>query len=78
MQSFNQIAARYESKTGKKLTVTHTPRSVLEANISKDPNDLLSLLPLVWDLGEGSVGEVNAADFYPGWNPKKIFDILGQ
>lgn len=78
VQTFNDIAARYQVKTGKKLTVTHTPRSVLEENIAKDPNDLQSLLRLVWDLGEGSVGEVNAEKFYPGWNPKKVFDILGQ
>lgn len=75
-QTFNEIVEAYEAKTGKKLQVTHTPRSELEAMLEKDPEDFITRLRLSWDNGGGVVGDETDNNLWPDWNPKKVLDIL--
>jgi hypothetical protein len=77
-QTFNQIVEDYKARSGKKLDISHHPRSTLENALNEDPTDFLSLLLLMWDRGAGMVGERNnlANDVWPEWRPKKVLDVL--
>lgn len=70
------MVAAYEAKTGKKLEVTHTPRSELENILEKNPEDFVTRLRLSWDIGGGVVGDEIDNNLWPEWNPKKVLDIL--
>jgi len=72
--SLKDVIARYEAKTGKKITVSHTPLSTLQENLSKNEHDIVSLLKVVWDTGLGVVG--TPTDVWPEWNPKKVLEVL--
>jgi len=76
LKTFNEVAERYQAKTGKKLEVTHIPVSTLQKNVEENPYDLPSQISWVWELGEGDVGATDN-HLWPEWNPKKILDIIG-
>lgn len=78
MQSFNQIFAAYEQKTGKKIDVTYKSAQELKDALASNPRDFLSYLQLVWSLGQGQVGtpEQVSNGEYPEWNPKKVLDVI--
>lgn len=77
-QSWNDIVERYQAKSGKTLNVTYRSRTELEASLKANPADVISYLQLKWDLGEGVVGkpEELANSLLPGWQPKKVLDVL--
>lgn len=56
--------------------MSYAPRSALEANLKKNPDDAGSLFLLSWDSGAGIVGDVTDNGVWPEWNPKKVFDFL--
>lgn len=78
LQSYNKIVSQWEARTGKKVTLTHQPRSELEEAAGKNPDDLISVHGLEWDLGHGIVGkpeEVSNGE-WPEWNPANVIDTL--
>ncbi|KAL5513170.1 hypothetical protein ACEPAH_3568 [Sanghuangporus vaninii] len=76
--SWNQIAETWIARSGKEVTVTHRPHSDLEEAVRKNPNDDLQMVLYVWDKGQGAVGkpEELANSEFPGWNPKKVIDVI--
>lgn len=70
------MISRFQEKTGRKLDVTHIPRSILKEKLEKNPDDAGSLFLLSWDGGAGIVGEQTDNGVWPEWNPKKVFDFL--
>jgi len=77
-QSLNAIIAQYEERKGVKINVTRRSREELEASVKENPNDILSLFFLAWDLGGGVIAEPKdlANGEWPEWNPKKVIDII--
>jgi uncharacterized protein YbjT (DUF2867 family) len=76
--SFNEFAADYEKATGKKLEISHTPRSHFEEAAAK-PDGAMAGLFLGWDTGKGvvtSTKEELANSLYPEWKPKKVLDVV--
>ncbi|KAI5122511.1 hypothetical protein M0805_001419 [Coniferiporia weirii] len=75
---FNQILADWTSRTGKKLSVTHRPRSDFEEAVSKNPADFIAFLILEIDFGRGIVGRPDelANAEWPEWKPKKAIDAI--
>ena len=71
LQTFNAIMKSYQDKTGKTLEINHIPPSELE----KRP-DIVAIITLCWERGEGVVGEPLDNDLYPGWNPKKALEYI--
>lgn len=78
MQSFNQIFAAYEKKTGKKIDITYKSAQELQDVLASNPQDVLSYLQLTWSLGKGQVGKPEQVSngLYPDWNPKNVLDVL--
>ncbi|KAL5531648.1 hypothetical protein ACEPAG_4525 [Sanghuangporus baumii] len=76
--SWNQIAETWKARSGKEVTITHRSHSDLEEAVRKDPNDDLQAVLYVWDKGQGAVGkpEELANSEFPGWNPKKVIDVI--
>ncbi|KAI5120267.1 hypothetical protein M0805_004603 [Coniferiporia weirii] len=76
--TFNQIPADWTSRTGKKLTVTHRPRSDFEEAVSKNPADFVAFLTVELDSGRGIVGRPDelANAEWPEWKPKKAIDTI--
>lgn len=74
LTSFNQIVVDYETKTGKKLEVTRTPREVLAERASK--GDLISFLFHEWDISGATAGSPLTNDLYPDWKPKSVIETL--
>lgn len=60
------------------MAITHRSRSELEDSVAKNPNDLVSVLALEWDLGNGAVGkpEEVSNNMWPEWNPKNVIDTI--
>lgn len=79
-QSSNEVANIFVNRLGKKVEVTHEPREVLEEALRKNPGDFRSFLLWVWDTEGGLVGTLDELDNkeYPGWNPKKVADVLAE
>lgn len=79
-QSSNEIANIFVNRLGKKVEVTHEPREVLEEALKKNPSDFRAYLLWVWDTERGLVGSLDQLDNkeYPGWNPKKVADLLAE
>ena len=75
-QSFNEIVADYEAKTGKKLEVTRTPSEVLAENART--GDLAASLFYEWDVRGASVGSPLTNDLYPDWNPKSVAYYIAE
>jgi len=73
-QSFNEIFKAYEGKTGKKLEVTYTPISELDARLAANPEDFVSYLQRLW----ATAGPFQRTDdhLYPSWNPSTILDNM--
>lgn len=76
LQSFNEIVSGYEKKTGKKLDVSYTSQDELKETLAKNPADVFTFLRLALDQGISTIGEKNANDLFPEWNPKKVLDII--
>ncbi|KAA1474793.1 NAD-P-binding protein [Dentipellis sp. KUC8613] len=76
--SFNDIAKQYEAKTGKKVEVSYRSIADLEAAVKANAQDFPSVLHLSWAQGGGVVGkpEELSNGLYPGWNPKKVIDVI--
>ncbi|KAA1474800.1 NAD-P-binding protein [Dentipellis sp. KUC8613] len=78
--SFNSVFEQYTKKTGKKIDITYRSIADLEEAIKKNPGDIMSILLLSFAQGKSVVGkpeEVTNGEF-PGWNPKRVIDILLQ
>lgn len=77
-QSFNQIFAAYEKKTGKKIDVTYRSAQELQDTIANNPHDFASRLHLSWSVGQGQVGKPEQVSNggYPEWNPKNVLAVL--
>lgn len=73
-QTYHEVIAAYEKRTGKKLEVTHTPREVLAERAAA--GDLVSGSHHNMDVNEGEVGKPLDNDLFPGWNPKKVLDVI--
>ena len=71
LQTFNAIMKSYQDKTGKVLEINHIPPSELEKR-----SDLVAIITLCWEKGEGVVGDPLDNDLYPGWNPKKALEYI--
>ncbi|KAI0258375.1 NAD-binding protein [Gloeopeniophorella convolvens] len=73
-KSFNEVFQQYEAKTGKKLDVTYTPVSELDAKIAANPHDFASFLHKVF----ATAGPFQAPDnnLYPEWNPSSVIDNI--
>lgn len=56
--------------------MTYTPLEALKGTLAKNPDDFLTFLRVLWDEGNGTVGDENDNGVFPEWNPQKIFDIL--
>lgn len=78
IQSFNQIFAAYEKKTGKKIDVTYRSAQELQDTIASNPHDFASRLHLSWSVGQGQVGKPEQVSngAYPEWNPKNVLAVL--
>ncbi|KAL5492389.1 hypothetical protein ACEPAI_3836 [Sanghuangporus weigelae] len=76
--SWNQIAETWKARSGKEVTITHRPHSDLEETVRKNPNDDLQVVLYVWDKGQDAVGKPEdlANSEFPGWNPKKVIDVI--
>ncbi|KLO19055.1 NAD-binding protein [Schizopora paradoxa] len=76
-QSFNNIIASYEQRTGTKLEVTKRSRAELEATLKENPSDFVTFLLWEWDLGGGITGkpEELSNNLWPEWNPKSVVDV---
>ncbi len=73
-QSFNEIFKEYETRTGKKLAVTHIPISELDAQLAINPLDIIAFLRKLWATGDGQWKTDN--ELYPNWNPSAVIDNL--
>ena len=72
-QTFNDIVKAYESKTGKSVEITRL--SSEEIKELKKAGDVFGVLYADWEQGGGVVGEPDN-DLYPGWNPKKVIEVI--
>ena len=72
-QTFDDIVKAYESKTGKSVEITRL--SSEEIRELKKAGDVFGVLYADWDEGGGVVGEPDN-DLYPGWNPKKVIEVI--
>ncbi|KZT25477.1 NAD-P-binding protein [Neolentinus lepideus HHB14362 ss-1] len=80
-KSLNDLAEGYITKTGKKIQVSHLPRSTLEDALKENPNNFLAWLQLAWDTGDALVAktpEQTANKLWPEWNPTPVLDALIQ
>ncbi|TFY63177.1 hypothetical protein EVG20_g6417 [Dentipellis fragilis] len=76
--SFNDVVKQYEAKTGKKVDITYRSIADLQAAIKANGQDFASVLHLSWAQGGGVVGkpEELSNGLYPGWNPKKVIEVI--
>ena len=73
-QTFNELFAAYEKKTGKKVEVTRTPLEDLPDKAAA--GDMYAAFYHDLDTRGGTVGEPLDNDLFPDWNPKKVFDAI--
>jgi hypothetical protein len=50
---------------------------VFQEKLKADPNDAISAVFLGWDTGKGLHPGKPSHDLVPGWQPKKVLDVLG-
>jgi hypothetical protein len=72
-QTFDEIVKTYESKTGKSLDAIRLSSEELEEKTRA--GDFMATLYTEWEKGNGVVGEPDNG-LYPGWNPKKVIDVI--
>lgn len=70
----NEVIAAYEEKTGKKIEVTRKPREVLAEEAAA--GDLFSAYYYAADIHGAEVGQPLDNDLFPGWNPKKVLEVI--
>jgi hypothetical protein len=70
----NEVIAAYEERTGKKIDVTRTPREVLVQKAAA--GDLFSAYYVAADVYGSEVGQPLDNDLFPGWNPKKVLEVI--
>ncbi|KAI0344661.1 NAD-P-binding protein [Trametopsis cervina] len=77
LASLNQILTSYQTRTSTLLSITHVPSSALKARVEKDPEDFAWMLVL-WVEGFANVEKTGplAGELFPGWNPRKVVDVL--
>ncbi|KAI0258374.1 NAD-binding protein [Gloeopeniophorella convolvens] len=73
-KSFNEVFQQYEAKTGKKLDVTYTSVSELDAKLAANPHDPASFLHRNFATA-GPLQPLNN-DLYPEWNPSSVVDNI--
>lgn len=81
LQSFNQVVEQYNTRAGKKISVTHNPISKAKEALKKNPSDFLSLLKIKIDAGYGISSKTEselANNFWPEFKPAKVLDVIGQ
>ncbi|VDC00255.1 unnamed protein product [Peniophora sp. CBMAI 1063] len=76
--SFNEIFEAYEKKHNTKLEVKYTPIEELQANLAKNPRDIVSWFHLNWASGGAVLGDQSSLDNakFPEWNPTPVIDYL--
>ncbi|KDQ62725.1 hypothetical protein JAAARDRAFT_190013 [Jaapia argillacea MUCL 33604] len=77
-KSLNQIVTEYQAKTGIQLEISRVSRADLEAAVQKEPGNFGKVLQLIWDKGDGLVGETGqlANPDWPEWNPTSVVDAI--
>ncbi|TFY63674.1 hypothetical protein EVG20_g6215 [Dentipellis fragilis] len=75
---FSEVFKQYEEKTGTKLEITYRSIADLEAAVKANPADFVSVLHLGWAQGDAVVGKKEDVSngLFPGWNPKKVIEVL--
>ena len=73
-QTYNEVIAAHEQRSGKKVEVTRIPREVLAEKAAA--GDLFSTFYYDMDVNGGEVGIPLDNDLFPGWNPKKVLDVI--
>ncbi|EJU01467.1 NADP-binding protein [Dacryopinax primogenitus] len=72
--TFNALFSAWESRTGRKLQITRTPREELEKRAS---HDFHSRLYLAIEDGDGVVGRPEETNLYwPEWTPKTVLQVV--
>jgi len=77
--TFNDVVRQWEERTGKKIDVTHIPRTDLEKKSEENPNDLTSRIWLDWDNGNGVTAKKQEEldnKIWPEWKPLGVIDTL--
>ncbi|KAA1474792.1 NAD-P-binding protein [Dentipellis sp. KUC8613] len=76
--SFNEVFKQYEAKTRKKIAVAYRSIAELEAAVKANGADFSSFFHLAWAQGGGLTGKKEdlANGLFPGWNPKKVIDVI--
>ena len=74
LQTYNEAIAAYEQISGKKVEVARIPREVLAGRAVA--GDLFSAFYYNMDVNGGEVGILPDNDLFPGWNPKKVLDVI--
>lgn len=73
----NEILTAYETRIGTQLSVTRVSTAELKARVDKNPADFAWLL-LLYSEGYANVEKAGAMamELFPGWNPRKVVDVL--
>ena len=73
-QTFNEVIAAYEKKTGKNVEATRIPREVLLERAAA--GDIFAAVYHSLEVYGTEVGKPLDNDLFPGWNPKKVLDVI--
>ena len=68
-----RLTKAHESKTGKSVEITRL--SSEEIKELRKAGEVFGVLYADWEVGGGAVGELDNF-LYPGWNPKKVIQVL--
>ena len=79
-QSFNQVVEQYNTRAGKKISVTHNPISKAKEALKKNPSDFLSLLKIKIDAGRYEISSKEESErvnnLWPEFKPAKVLDVV--
>ena len=73
-QTYNEIIAAYENKTGKKVEVTRIPKEALLERAAA--GEMFAALYYSLEEYGGVVGKPLDSDLFLDWNPKKVLDVI--
>ena len=73
-QTFNEVVAAYEKTAGKKIQVTHITREAVAEKAAA--GDEFSEFFREVDVNGAEVARPLDNELFPGWNPKKVLDVI--